>query len=139
MSRLFWHPAPWAAALLMWAVALAVASSLPGGGHELPVLHLDKVLHFVFFFCGGFLLAGALVCRAGPRVRWHRIVGVVTLTMALAGALDEWNQLRVPGRSGGDVADWLADVAGGLAGSLVLRVLWRRFSTARPETPAVER
>jgi VanZ family protein len=46
--------------------------------------------------------------------------------IAALGAIDEWHQLAVPGRSA-DVRDWLADVIGALLGIVV----WRRIFARR--------
>jgi VanZ family protein len=35
------------------------------------------------------------------------------------GGLDEWHQTFTPGRSGGDVWDWLADMTGGFIGAFI--------------------
>jgi VanZ family protein len=42
------------------------------------------------------------------------------LTLALAGAFDEYNQQFVPGRAGMDPFDWIADLCGALFGVWVL-------------------
>jgi len=105
---------------LLWIALLVVASSHQGTGpskNDIP--YADKVLHFVFFAGGAaaFGLIGRIVLRAG----WPTIFVVCVLLMATFGFLDEWHQLTVPGRSGGDYKDWLADVAGAIAGIVILR------------------
>jgi VanZ family protein len=42
---------------------------------------------------------------------------LTVLFCSFVGVLDEWHQLHVPGRSGGDVWDWLADTLGGFLGA----------------------
>jgi VanZ family protein len=43
------------------------------------------------------------------------------LVVGLTGALDEFHQSHVPGRSGNDPADFAADLLGALCGALVFR------------------
>jgi VanZ family protein len=110
----------WLAALIVWAAALWYFSSRPSMGPTIHVDHFDKVLHFTYFFGGGFLCAGWLFLGNPTSHRWKRILITSILTMAAAGFIDEWHQLHTPGRSGGDVWDWLADVLGGSAGAFSL-------------------
>jgi VanZ family protein len=49
--------------------------------------------------------------------------------MGLLGALDEYNQQFIPGRSGLSLEDWLADITGALTGVLVLRFLVAKLQT----------
>ncbi len=105
---------------LAWCAGLWFISNQPATvPPAFSIPFLDKVQHFVFFAAGGFLLAFALT-RSGA----GRKITLTTLTvMALLGFLDEWNQLTVEGRSGGDVGDWIADVLGTAAGLGILRLV----------------
>ncbi|MFM8715399.1 MAG: VanZ family protein [Spartobacteria bacterium] len=47
----------------------------------------------------------------------------VALVMGLLGALDEYNQQFIPGRSGLSIEDWIADMSGAVAGVALLRWL----------------
>lgn len=115
-------PAACAAGLVVWFAVLWLLSSQPGeGGPEFILPVSDKVLHFGYFFGGGGLMAGVLARMFRER-RIVYLVGVMLL--AAVGMSDEWHQLSTPGRSGGDVFDWLADVSGaacGMAAWLKLR------------------
>ena len=53
----------------------------------------------------------------------------VALVMGLLGALDEYNQQFIPGRSGLSLEDWLADITGALTGVLLLRFLVAKLQT----------
>jgi VanZ family protein len=75
----------------------------------------DKAVHFSMYFvlavlltryvlAGRVVLRTAIVCVAGA---------------ALFGAADEWHQRFIPGRST-ELADWVADTAGALAGVVVV-------------------
>jgi VanZ family protein len=103
----------------LWLAILFFLSGLPGDqapSHLFP--HQDKVLHFVFYFGGAVSLAAALSST------WtlHRtLCTILTVTiLALIGAADEYRQQFTPLRSGMDPLDWLADIAGALAGALTL-------------------
>jgi VanZ family protein len=110
-----------------WASAIWVLSSRPMP--EMPSLseipYWDKFLHFVAFAVGGFLLASAL--QVSTQWKWRRVFVVSFIGIALYGALDEWHQLYTPGRSGGDVFDWLADLTGAMVGALSARPIYGRI------------
>lgn len=128
MPDLVRRPATWLAALLLWAAVLWTFSSLPSMGPTVKVDHFDKVLHFTYFLGGGFLAAGWAFRRNPDTPRWKPIILATIAAMAAVGAIDEWHQLHTPGRSGGDLLDWLADFAGGSAGALLLHRTHRWFN-----------
>jgi VanZ family protein len=92
---------------------------------DMPTLlpHQDKVIHFVFYAGGACALAGAMVRSFLLRGAWLLVATVVVL--ALAGALDEYNQQFVPGRQGMDPYDWAADIFGAACGVVILGRLRR--------------
>ena len=125
----------WFASFAIWFVVLWFLSSGPlpsPPGPELP--HIDKVLHFGFFFGGAGLLSAALYLRAKCTPNWPALIVTVTLVLAAVGMLDEWHQSWIPERSGNDGGDWLADAYGALAGALVFRRLHRFLGS--PKAPA---
>lgn len=75
----------------------------------------DKVAHGLVFA----VLAAAMGLASGLR-GWRMVLLAVGAAL-LIGALDEWHQMFLPGRQAG-LDDLAADVAGGLAGALVLRL-----------------
>jgi len=113
LSLAFWL------ALACWAGGIIWLSSLTP--KELPdtaFLFSDKINHFVAFAVGSWLAASALRF-ASPR---STVVSRVLLAVALIaafGALDETMQKFTPGRSGGDLYDWIADFLGAVAGALL--------------------
>jgi VanZ family protein len=118
----------------VWLVTLWILSSLPGQDIHLPPFpEADKVVHFGYFFIGGFLLAWLL--RRAFRWRAGKQLCGALCAIALIGALDEFHQLYTPGRSGGDPADWTADCAGGVLGALVIGWVYVRARDRRPPAP----
>jgi VanZ family protein len=113
------------AAPLLWilfAAWLAILFFFSGSPppEDMPTLipFQDKLLHFVFFAGGGCALAAALSRSFQPK--GLRLVAGTVITLALAGAFDEYNQQFVPGRAGLDPWDWIADLCGALCGALIL-------------------
>lgn len=126
----------WWVFILVWGATLFLLSSrsqLPGGP-SFP--HQDKVMHFLYFSGGGFCFALALLYARMPMkpawlwTLWGALFGM------MIGATDEYHQSFVPGRSGNDLGDLLADLSGGGAGGLLawaLVRLIRRQHSARAE------
>lgn len=102
----------------IWAAVLWLSSLPPQELPDAAFLFWDKLNHFLAYAVGGWLAASAV------RLSWPRsgvvrtlVIGVVII--AAFGILDETFQTLTPGRSGGDVDDWLADVLGATAGALL--------------------
>jgi VanZ family protein len=122
MRRVVRNPSLWFAAFALWFGTLWWLSSrvndFPPG---LDFRFSDKLLHFGWFF-GGALLFSAFLFRRNPAApRWGRALALTVLVVGLTGALDEFHQSHVPGRSGNDPADFTADLLGAFAGALVFR------------------
>ena len=120
----------WLGAFLLWGIVLWFLSDGPVPVREGPDLpHLDKLLHFGYFFGGAGLLSAALYLRGSSQSPpstpppWGRLAFTVVLILAGVGALDEWHQSWSPERSGNDLGDWLADLCGAYSGVLVFRRL----------------
>ena len=82
----------------------------------------DKVVHFTMYA----VLAGLLTVSF--RVKWPLLRSlVVAITIVAAfGAVDEWHQRFIPGRTT-DVVDWVADTIGGASGMLAATLLVPRW------------
>lgn len=112
-----------------WFIILWLLSSgNPSLKHPNQIPHFDKIAHFIYFFIGGALLTTA--CG----LKWHglsrmKLFFLVVFVCSLIGRLDEYHQGFVPGRTGNDTGDWLADTVGGLSGCVtILGCLLSRFS-----------
>jgi VanZ family protein len=106
-------------------------SSIPGDGSPQLIPHLDKLMHFLGFAVGGMLMAGLLgsvtLVLMRRKVRWDLIIPATAILIGLFGWLDEWHQCFTPGRHGADLADWVADFLGGIAGALFFRAIFHRL------------
>jgi VanZ family protein len=118
MSRRLTSLALWSI-LACWAGAILWLSSLtPRELPEAAFLVSDKLNHFIAFAVGGWLAASALrVSRpqAGP----FGCILLAVLLISAFGAIDEALQKFTPGRTGGDLYDWIADFLGAIAGALL--------------------
>ena len=96
------------------------SSQLPSGSWmKLP--YFDKVVHFTMYGGMAALLWRTVVPANPMRGAAVRLPGLFCIAVAgVAGAIDEIQQLSVPGRSG-DVRDWLADLGGA---SVVVGMAW---------------
>ena len=88
-------------------IALIFASSSRSSAGAPPIPGIDKLVHFAVYG-----LLATLVCRIGPG--W-RAAAFAILVASTYGALDEWHQSFVPGRSS-EVMDWVADTSGAMLG-----------------------
>ena len=118
MSRRLTSLALWSI-LACWAGAILWLSSLTP--RELPAaafLVSDKFNHFVAFAVGGWLAASALrVSR--PQAGLLGSIVLAVLLVSAFGAIDESLQTFTPGRTGGDLYDWIADFLGAITGALL--------------------
>lgn len=106
---------------IAWTVVILVLTSLPGSRiPSVAVPGVDKIVHFVLYGVLGLLIARALDRRGVARAALLAI-----LIGASFGAVDEWHQRFIAGRSP-SAADWAADVAGAAVGSIALLVRGRR-------------
>lgn len=112
LASLFW------VALLSWAGGILWLSSLtPQQLPEAAFLAWDKLNHFAAFALGGWLAAGAIQGTRPQTGTLMSLIAAVALVAAF-GAFDEALQKFTPGRTGGDLYDWIADFLGAAAGAL---------------------
>jgi VanZ family protein len=108
--------------LLAWTTALLVATSWPNPNVP-DVQNGDKVVHLAIY--------GVLAFLAWRAVFWTERAPSTLRALALVVAVsafgwaDEWHQQFIPGR-GRSVADWYADTAGGVGGTLAALIGRRR-------------
>ena len=92
-----------------------------------PIDGFDKVEHFGYFFGGAGLLSAYLFSVRPSAAQWRMIIFWAIVVMAIIGRLDEYHQGFVPGRSGNDNFDWLADCLGAAAGAFLFKAIHRRL------------
>lgn len=117
-------------ALAGWAAGILWLSSLTPD--ELPdqaFLVWDKLSHVLMFAIGGWLAAGT-VRVSRPQLPAVGTWTAAVITIAAFGVLDEAVQSFTPGRTGGDVRDWVADVIGAALGALLSVLPHRRSRRA---------
>ena len=138
IARLPAKSAPYLCLFLAWGALLwFLSASEPSTrfGPEIP--HFDKVLHFCYFAAGGSLLAAYLGLRWSSVTRW-KLALMAAMICCVIGRLDEYHQGFVPGRSGNDTGDWLADTLGGFSGVWAVMVLvLPRMMSKMPKNPEV--
>ncbi len=111
--------------LLVYLVALLAGTHWPNLSQG-PAQYNDKVAHYLAYAGLGLLVSFAWATRR------PFTVGVAMALLAIVGfygAMDELSQIPVPGRSG-EVADWVADLLGGLTGILSF---WLAFAVVKPQ------
>ena len=120
----------WAICFIAWFIVLNLLSHgnrfHPPGTFAFNIPHLDKVVHFGYFFGGGGLLSAALFFKSHPS--WLKLTIIVTLSLSLIGVWDEYHQSFFENRTGNDPGDWLADTLGALSGAFVFRLTHRKLS-----------
>lgn len=94
----------------VWAILVLSATSIPNLALPGPA-GTDKLGHFMMYCMLAFLTQRATLAPHDVGT-WWRVVSAI----AVFAAADELHQRLVPGRSA-DVADWVADVAGGSLGA----------------------
>ncbi len=100
------------AMLAGWVALTLTLTSIPNPEFGPSFPGADKVAHFGFYGVAGFLF-----------VLWRREIGAgaavavvwAAIFAALLGAVDEFHQQWIPGRSM-EFLDWVADFAGGTSG-----------------------
>lgn len=104
--------------------AILIATSLPGSFVPNTGLRFaDKAVHFTMYAGLGLLSARAM--EDPPRTTRPRVLFAAALLCVAIGALDEWHQTFIQGRST-ELADWIADSAGGLIGAATWTLRSRR-------------
>ena len=123
--------AEWPSArVICWAAAILWLSSL--SPQEMPpaaFLLVDKINHFIAYVVGGWLAASALRLSR-PLSPAPGSIALAVVIVAGFGVADEAVQAFTPGRTGGDLYDWVADLLGAAAGALLSALTQRRLNRA---------
>ncbi len=111
---------------IVWVVIILVGTSWPNLKVGVPVVAFDKIAHFV-----AYAILAALSLRATLTPRRLGTMLAVVLAVSVLGAVDEWHQSFIPGRSM-SVLDWCADTLGALTGVFAARYILS-FTSRRPQ------
>lgn len=114
---------PWLPPLL-WAGVIVFSTSMPTSVMPRQISPYDKALHFSMYA----VLAALLTRYVMERGSWRLLV-LAVVAVAAFGAVDEWHQRFIPGRST-ELADWVADTLGGAVGTLAMALGLRRRRAA---------
>jgi VanZ family protein len=106
---------------LVWAGVIVLATSTPSQYVPQGVTSVDKIAHFGMYAVLGWLLTRHAAESAGR----YRAVLLAAIVASGFGAVDEWHQQYIPGRST-EFADWQADSLGGVFGALAHAIFSRR-------------
>lgn len=108
-----------------WAVLIFVFCTIPSSGlPKVNIPHMDKIVHFGFFFVQSVLLS--LLFNFQTRKSYIRIILLSTLLSFIYGGLIEVLQGTLFNRSG-DVYDLLADILGGFVGAMIYPTILRIY------------
>jgi VanZ family protein len=108
---------------IAWAVFILALTSIPNP--TLPsVTNGDKLGHLSVYAVLGWLSMRAAQAEAATAARRRAAVAALAAISAF-GALDEWHQQFIPGRSP-DRGDWIADTVGAGLGILLAAAIGRR-------------
>lgn len=113
---------------LLWAGVIVFATSVPASALPRRIGGYDKAIHFTMY-----AVLAALVTRAvlggSVRARLLALVLVIVGTVAF-GAVDEWHQRFIPGRST-ELGDWIADSAGAIVATAFMALRSTRATQRR--------
>lgn len=115
--------------LVLYWLALFVSTHIPSGAIPQPKVW-DKLLHFAAYGGLTFLLAWPVAIRSGPSLGTYVYLLVIA---GCYGAVDELGQILVPGRAA-DIWDWVADMAGAVAGLAAYRLSLAVVTSIRSQT-----
>jgi VanZ family protein len=120
--------------LAVWVAFTLTLTSIPNPQLAPTFLGADKVAHFGFYGVGGFLF---VLWRMESGKAAVVAVLCAALFAALLGAVDEFHQQWIPGRSM-EFFDWVADFTGGSTGAFgaAVAVSQLPFFLTRKNQPA---
>lgn len=100
----------------VWIVVILIGTSWPSisvGPDD--IIGFDKMVHFTMY-----AISAVLMGRAFDAPLSGRVFALLLVGLSLFGAVDEWHQGFIPGRST-SFYDWVADTLGVLVGLLFVR------------------
>lgn len=120
LARLMSRSQFWWFAVAVWFSVLFAASAQAGVLPPMFFTWQDKVEHAAYFCAGGLCFYFALRLMF-PKMPLARAMLLTIAFCSIVGGTDEFHQSFVPGRSGNDLGDWIADTVGGLFAAFIGR------------------
>jgi VanZ family protein len=99
--------------ITLWGLS-SFSSATPEQTQQIP--HFDKFAHFTYFFAGGIILGTWWLLKRGNQSPALFLHLVPIIFLGVFGMIDEYRQSFIPGRSGNDIYDWMADFLGSCVG-----------------------
>ena len=90
----------------------------------LNIPYRDKMAHFIFHAVGALLGCHFLRERSRGQIRLSRAVIIILVSLFLYGIIIEVLQIAVTTTRSGEVTDVLANIAGALAGTVAVKLLY---------------
>ncbi len=111
---------------IAWAILIFVFCTMPSNSlPSLKIPHIDKVVHFGFFFIQSVLLS--LLFNFQTKKSYFQIILLSTLLAFAYGGLIEILQSEIFNRTG-DLYDLIADILGGFTGAMAYPTILRLFN-----------
>jgi VanZ family protein len=133
--RFLSSPLLWRLSVVLWFGTLYWLSSQSHLPSPATFEGIDKIEHTVFFAGGGLCFLLGLRLAGFAKTKTVAIL-VTVLFCAAVGGFDEWHQTFTPGRSGGDMWDWTADLCGGFLGAVLALTAEKWLTSAGTTTSA---
>ncbi|WP_247074590.1 VanZ family protein [Cellulophaga sp. F20128] len=114
---------------ISWVVFVAFLSLFSFSGTDLPTVqipHLDKLVHFTFYFVASVLGTLAIKeCSGSPKIG-KRVVWYLVGSLIAYGIIIEVLQSKFTATRSGEILDFVANTIGVFAGIIVARFLFLR-------------
>jgi VanZ family protein len=119
---------------IIWSLIILWIICMPGNSIPktpfINIPHFDKVVHAVIFAVLAFLVNYGLYRQNNTFIRKNHYT-ISIISGVIYGIITEWIQLKfIPGRSG-EILDWVADVAGTIAGIIAFYLYLQFFPRSR--------
>ena len=110
---------------IVWAIVIFIFCTMPSGHiPRMRIPHLDKIVHFGFFFIQSLWLS--LFFNFQTKSSYFRIIRLSTLSAFVYGGVIELLQDSIFHRTG-DLYDLIADILGGFAGAMAYPAALRLY------------
>lgn len=123
-------------AFLLWMAFVTVLCLISFSGEEFEVIefsHIDKVVHFTFYFVASILGSLALRELKQREISFKKATWIIFVSVALYGIVIEVLQYSFTTDRSGDVFDAITNAVGAFAGIYVLKFIFSKKSQLKWE------